>query len=486
MKDSAIPTALTFDDVILRPQRSVIHPRETDIRTRFSRNIVLNIPVVSAAMDTVTEANMAISIAREGGIGVIHKNMPPELQAVHVDQVKRSESGMISNPITLSPSARVAEAHELMKRFRISGVPVTEGGKLVGILTNRDLRFNQELDIPVSKLMTSENLIAAREGITLEDAQAILHEHRIEKLPVVGPDMELKGLITVKDIQKKIDYPVTCSDENGRLRVAAAVGVNEDLGERLEKLLAAHVDAVVVDTAHGHSQNVVDTVKRVKDMHPETEVVAGNIASAEAARELIEAGADAVKVGIGPGSICTTRVISGVGVPQITAILEVAAVTRPAGVPLIADGGIKYSGDITKALAAGADSIMIGGLLAGTEESPGETILYEGRSYKVYRGMGSLDAMKEGSADRYFQAGQRESKLVPEGIVGRVPYKGPVHNSIFQLCGGLRSGMGYQGAGSLEALRERAQFLRVTASGQRESHPHDVTITKEAPNYQAK
>ncbi|MBN2172254.1 MAG: IMP dehydrogenase [Candidatus Krumholzibacteriota bacterium] len=484
MEAKAIPTALTFDDVILRPRRSDIHPSQTDIRTRFSRNITLNIPLCSAAMDTVTEAAMAIAIAREGGIGVIHKNMSPERQAEQVDQVKRSESGMISNPITLPPTALVADAQDLMARYHISGVPITEGGRLVGILTNRDLRFNERPDIPVSELMTKENLVTVRVGTTLEEARAMLHQHRIEKLPVVGKNMELKGLITVKDIQKKIDYPNTCSDANGRLRVAAAVGVGEDLEARLPLLVASHVDAVVIDTAHGHSDNVVAAVRRAKALHPGQEIVAGNVASAEGARELIDAGADAVKVGMGPGSICTTRVISGVGVPQITAILEVASVAGPAGVPFIADGGIKFSGDITKALAAGADCVMIGGLLAGTEESPGETILFEGRSYKVYRGMGSLDAMKEGSADRYFQAGAPESKLVPEGIVGRVPYKGPVRNSIFQLCGGLRSGMGYLGAGDLEDLRANAQFVRVTAAGQRENHPHDVTITKEAPNYQ--
>ena len=484
MKEPAIKTAYTFDDVILRPQRSSIHPRETDLRTRFSRNIALNIPLVSAAMDTVTEANMAIAIAREGGIGVIHKNMPPELQATHVDQVKRSESGMITRPITLPPNARVAEAMELMQRFRISGVPVTEGNLLVGILTNRDLRFNRQPEMRVSELMTSKNLITAQEGITLEEARDILHENRIEKLPVVGPNGELKGLITVKDIQKKIDYPNTCSDPEGRLRVAAAVGVGLDLIERLERLVAAKVDAIVIDTAHGHSDNVIEAVRTAKRMFPGLDVVAGNIASAQAARELIEAGVDAVKVGIGPGSICTTRVVSGVGVPQITAILEVAGVCRAASVPLIADGGIKFSGDITKALAAGADTVMIGGLLAGTDESPGESVLAEGRSYKVYRGMGSIDAMKAGSADRYFQAGAAEVKMVPEGIVGRVPYKGPVKGSIYQLCGGLRSGMGYQGAKDLEALRETAEFLHVTAAGQRESHPHDVTIIKEAPNYQ--
>ncbi|MCP4547410.1 MAG: IMP dehydrogenase [bacterium] len=484
MDPNSIPVALTFDDVILRPRRSALHPRDTDITTRFSRNISLNIPIASAAMDTVTEASMAIAIAREGGIGVIHKNMLPELQAVQVDQVKRSESGMISNPITLPPDAKISEAYELMKRFRISGVPITRKGILVGILTNRDLRFNLTPDMLVSELMTSRNLITARENISLSEARAILHEHRIEKLPVVDDKMTLKGLITVKDIQKKIDYPHTCSDADGRLRVAAAVGVGADLDERLDKLIGAHVDVIVVDTAHGHSQNVIDAVMKIKDKYPTQEVMAGNIATAAAARDLIEAGADALKVGIGPGSICTTRVVSGVGVPQITAIMEVAEVTNGTGVTLIADGGIKYSGDITKALAAGADCIMVGGLLAGTEESPGELVLADGRSFKVYRGMGSVDAMKEGSADRYFQDGAKESKLVPEGIVGRVPYKGQMRNSIFQLCGGLRAGMGYQGAANLAGLKEDAEFMRVTGAGLQENHPHDVTITKEAPNYQ--
>jgi len=484
MSEPQFRIGLTYDDVILQPRHSAIHPRQTDLGSRLSRNIRLNIPILSSAMDTVTEAEMAIAMAREGGIGIIHKNLPPQMQAEQVDQVKRSESGMISRPITLPPKALVAEAMELMRRFRISGVPITEGGKLVGILTNRDLRFNESPNIPVSQLMTSENLVTVREGTTLDEAKAMLHQHRIEKLPVVDEDGTLRGLITVKDIQKKIDYPHANSDENGRLRVGAAVGVGEDLKDRVHLLADAHVDVIVIDTAHGHSQNVIDAVRRAKDLHSDLEVIAGNIATAQAARDLIEAGADGVKVGMGPGTICTTRVISGVGVPQITAILDVAEVTREAGATLIADGGIKYSGDITKALAAGADAVMIGSLFAGTDESPGETILYEGRSYKVYRGMGSLDAMKAGSGDRYGQGGLEESKMVPEGIVSRVPFKGPVKNTVFQLCGGLQSGMGYLGAPDLEILRERAEFVRVTSAGHTEAHPHDVTIIKEAPNYQ--
>jgi IMP dehydrogenase len=484
MSEPQFRTGLTYDDVILQPRHSAIHPRDAQLVTRLTRNITMNIPILSSAMDTVTEAEMAIAIAREGGIGIIHKNLSPERQAEQVDQVKRSESGMITRPITLSPKALVAEAMELMKRFRISGVPITEGGKLVGILTNRDLRFNESPNIPVSELMTSENLITGHEETTLEEAKAILHQHRIEKLPVVDESGALRGLITVKDIQKKIDYPDTNSDEDGRLRVGAAVGVNQELEDRIHLLANAHVDVIIIDTAHGHSANVIDAVKRSKQLYPDLEVIAGNIATAQAAEALIAAGVDGVKVGIGPGTICTTRVVSGVGVPQITAILDVASVARAAGVPLIADGGIKYSGDITKALAAGADSVMIGSLFAGTGESPGESILYEGRSYKVYRGMGSMDAMKEGSSDRYSQGGVAESKLVPEGIVSRVPFKGPVKSTVYQLVGGLRSGMGYLGADSLEMLRERAEFVRVTASGLREAHPHDVAIIKEAPNYQ--
>jgi IMP dehydrogenase len=484
MSEPQLRTGLTYDDVILQPRHSAIHPRDAQLGTRLTRKITLNIPILSSAMDTVTEAEMAIALAREGGIGIIHKNLSPERQAEQVDQVKRSESGMITRPITLSPKALVAEAMELMRRYRISGVPITEAGKLVGILTNRDLRFNERTNIPVSELMTRDNLVTVKEGTTLAEAKAILHEHRIEKLPVVDASGELRGLITVKDIQKKIDYPAANSDEDGRLRVGAAVGVGEDLEQRIHLLADSHVDVIVIDTAHGHSANVIDAVKHAKELYPELQVIAGNIATAQAAEALIEAGVDGVKVGIGPGTICTTRVISGVGVPQITAILDVAGVARAAGVPVIADGGIKYSGDITKALAAGADTVMIGSLFAGTGESPGETILYEGRSYKVYRGMGSLDAMKEGSSDRYSQDGVSESKMVPEGIVSRVAFKGPVKNTIYQLVGGLRSGMGYLGSSSLEMLRERAEFVRVTASGLREAHPHDVAIIKEAPNYQ--
>jgi len=484
MSEPQLRTGLTFDDVILQPRHSAIHPRDARLGTRLTRKITLNIPILSSAMDTVTETEMAIAIAREGGIGIIHKNLPPERQAEQVDQVKRSESGMITRPITLSPKALVAEAMELMRRFRISGVPITEGGRLVGILTNRDLRFNESPNIPVSQLMTCENLITVREGTTLDEAKAMLHRHRIEKLPVVGENGELRGLITVKDIQKKIDYPHANSDEDGRLRVGAAVGVGSAMEDRIHLLAEASADVIVIDTAHGHSVNVIDAVRRAKQLYPEMQVIAGNIATAQAAEALIEAGVDGVKVGIGPGTICTTRVVSGVGVPQITAIGDVASVARKAGVPLIADGGIKYSGDITKALAGGADAVMIGSLFAGTSESPGETILFEGRSYKVYRGMGSLDAMKAGSGDRYSQDGLEESKMVPEGIVSRVAFKGPVKNTVYQLVGGLRSGMGYLGAENLDMLRERAEFVRVTASGLREAHPHDVAIIKEAPNYQ--
>ncbi|MDP6418846.1 MAG: IMP dehydrogenase [Candidatus Krumholzibacteria bacterium] len=484
MSEAVLPVGLTYDDVILKPAHSAIHPREASLESRLSRNISLNIPMVSSAMDTVTETDMAIAMAREGSLGVIHKNLSPERQAEQVDQVKRSESGMITRPITLSPRALVAEAMELMRRYRISGVPITESGKLVGILTNRDLRFNDSPNTPVSELMTRENLVTVREGTTLDEAKALLHQHRIEKLPVVSEDGELRGLITVKDIQKKIDYPLACTDEKGRLRVGAAIGVGEDLEVRLPLLLQSQVDLLLIDTAHGHSENVIQAVRRAKELAPEMDVVAGNIATAEGAKALIEAGVDGVKVGIGPGTICTTRVVSGIGVPQITAIFDVAAVTREAGIPMIADGGIKYSGDITKALAAGADTVMIGSLFAGTSESPGETILFEGRSYKVYRGMGSLDAMKEGTGDRYRQDGVEESKLVPEGIVSRVPFKGPVRNTVYQLTGGLRSGMGYIGARDLDDLRKKAEFLQVTASGLREAHPHDVTIIKEAPNYQ--
>ena len=476
--------ALTFDDVLLVPGYSEVTPKDVDTATDLTRTIRLQIPFMSAAMDTVTEAEMAIAVAREGGLGVIHKNLDPRTQAREVEKVKRSESGMITDPITLEPDKTIDEAQALMRHYRISGVPITEGPKLVGILTNRDLRFVKDTRIRVREVMTSRNLVTVPEGTTLEQAAEILHKHRIEKLLVVNGNGELRGLITVKDIQKKLDYPRACKDQEGRLRVAAAVGVGAETMLRAEALVAAGVDLLVVDTAHGHSRNVLDTVRAVKHKYPSMQVLAGNIATAEAALALIEAGADAVKVGIGPGSICTTRVVAGVGVPQITAIMDVAAVTRPRGIPLVADGGLRYSGDLAKAIAVGADVVMAGSLLAGTDESPGEKILFEGRVYKSYRGMGSLAAMQQGSKDRYFQGEVTEAdKLVPEGIEGRVPYKGRAGDVIYQMVGGLRSGMGYCGCATIGDFHARAQFVRVTAAGMRESHPHDVHITKEAPNY---
>ena len=481
---SGFREALTFDDVLLVPGYSEVTPKDIDTSTRLTRTITLQIPFLSAAMDTVTEAEMAIAVAREGGIGVIHKNMEPRRQAAQVERVKRSESGMITDPITLGPDKSIDEALALMNHYRISGVPITEGAKLVGILTNRDLRFVKDTRRPVREVMTSENLITVPEGTTLEQAAEILHKHRIEKLLVVNGRGELRGLITVKDIQKKLDYPNACKDEKGRLRVGAAVGVGAETMLRAELLVDAGVDLLVVDTAHGHSRNVIDTVAAVKERYPGAQVLAGNIATGAAARALIDAGADAVKVGIGPGSICTTRVVAGVGVPQITAIADVAAVAREAGVPLVADGGIRYSGDLAKAVAVGADCIMAGSLLAGTDESPGEKILFEGRVYKLYRGMGSLGAMQQGSKDRYFQGEITEAdKLVPEGIEGRVPYKGRAGDVIYQMIGGLRSGMGYCGCRTIAEMQEGAELVRVTGAGVRESHPHDVQITKEAPNY---
>ncbi len=476
--------AFTFDDVSLVPLYSEVLPSEVDTRTHLTSGIVLNIPIVSAAMDTVTESSLAIALAREGGIGIIHKNMTIEEQAAEVDRVKRSESGMISNPVTLRPDATVADALKIMARYKISGIPITDSeGKLVGILTNRDLRFLECLDIPVSEVMTKKNLITVPVGTTLEEAKKVLHRNRIEKLPVVDKDMKLKGLITVKDIKKQMEFPNACKDEEGRLRVGAAVGVSRDCMERVKALVAAGVDVIVVDSAHGHSKSVIKLVEKIKQCFEGIDLVAGNVVTAEATETLIKAGADGVKVGIGPGSICTTRVVAGVGVPQVTAIMECYKVASKYNIPLIADGGIKYSGDITKALAAGASSVMIGSLFAGTEESPGETILYEGRSYKVYRAMGSLSAMKEGSKDRYFQEGTEPHKLVPEGIEGRVPYRGPLSSTVYQLVGGLRAGMGYCGARTIEELRTKARFVRITQAGLIESHPHDVTITKEAPNY---
>jgi len=482
MVPEAIAEGLTFDDVLLQPAHSQITPAEADTRTRFTRHIELNIPIVSAAMDTVTESHLAIALAQQGGIGIIHRNMSPDKQAEEVDRVKRSESGMIVDPVTIEPERKIAEALELMTRYRISGVPVTKEGKLVGILTNRDLRFETRYDLPISEVMTKENLITVAVGTTLEEARNILHHHRVEKLLVVDDQFRLKGLITVKDIQKKLKYPNAAKDSQGRLRVGAAVGATGDFLERAQELVRKKVDVVAVDSAHGHSQRVLDALKTLKHHLPNTEIVAGNVASYEGARDLIRLGADGVKVGIGPGSICTTRVVSGAGVPQITAISECSRAAQEGGVPLISDGGVKYSGDITKAVAAGADSVMIGSLFAGTDESPGETILYQGRTFKSYRGMGSINAMAQGNADRYSQDSS-SGKLVPEGIEGRVPYKGPLAELAFQLVGGLRAGMGYCGCETIAELQQKAKFLRVTVAGLRESHVHDVIITKEAPNY---
>jgi len=475
--------ALTFDDVLLMPRHSVTHPKDVSTASRFSRGIALNVPLVSAAMDTVTESEMAIAMARAGGIGVLHKNMSIDRQAAEVDRVKRSESGMILNPITLGPDASLREANALMHRFRISGVPVVDhDGRLVGIITNRDLQFERNLDRPLSEAMTRDRLVTAPVGTTLDEAERILGQNRIEKLPVVDERGALQGLITVKDIHKRRQYPTANKDRHGRLRVAAALGAGGDFLARARALIDAGVDALIIDTAHGHSEGVLDATATVREAFPDVELVAGNVASREGAAALVERGVDAVKVGVGPGSICTTRVVTGVGVPQLTAVFD--AVEGAGEVPVIADGGIKYSGDIVKALAAGASSVMMGSMLAGTEESPGESFLLEGRRYKMVRGMGSLSAMQDGSADRYFQEGELSpKKLVPEGIEGRVPYKGPVGDVLFQMIGGLRSGMGYVGCGSIDQLRTETEFVRITAAGLRESHPHDVTITREAPNY---
>ena len=479
-----IPVSLTFDDVLLLPGYSDVLPVETNIQTKVTRNILMNMPLLSAAMDTVTEADTAISMAREGGMGVIHRNMSIERQAQEVDKVKKSESGMIVDPVTVEPDQKISDVFEVMKRYKISGVPVVEGEQLVGIITNRDLRFETNLNLKVRDVMTRENLITAPEGITLEESKALLHKNRIEKLLVVDKEGRLKGLITIKDIMKLKKYPNACKDSLGRLRVGAAVGVGPEGIARAEALVNAGVDVIVVDSAHGHSRRVIETVAEIKKLFPDTELMAGNIATAEGAEALAKAGADAIKIGVGPGSICTTRVVAGVGVPQISAIFECAPIGEKYGIPVIADGGIKYSGDVVKALAAGAHAVMIGSLFAGTEESPGETILFQGRSYKTYRGMGSLGAMQEGSRDRYFQDVVDEAtKLVPEGIEGRVPYKGPLSASVFQLLGGLKSGMGYVGCRTLKELREKARFVRITQAGLRESHVHDVIITKEAPNY---
>jgi IMP dehydrogenase len=476
-----IPEGLTFDDVLLQPARSAVLPNQVDTSTCVTRNIRLNIPLLSAAMDTVTESHLAIALAQQGGIGIIHRNMSIERQAEEVDRVKRSESGMIVDPVTISPDKKISDALDLMKRFRISGVPVTRDGRLVGILTNRDLRFETRFDLPVESVMTKENLITVPVGTTLEEARSILHRHRVEKLLVVDESFSLKGLITVKDIQKKIKYPNAAKDEHGRLRVGAALGATGDFLERAHALVARKVDVLCIDTAHGHSAKVMEAIRKVKAALPKVDLIAGNVGTYEGSRELIDSGVDGIKIGIGPGSICTTRVVSGAGVPQITAIMDARRAAEPAVVPVIADGGIKFSGDITKAIAAGADCVMIGSLLAGTEESPGETILYQGRTFKSYRGMGSMGAMTQGSSDRYSQ--DAGGKLVPEGIEGRVPYKGLLSDLVFQLVGGLRSGMGYTGSSSIRELQQNARFLRVTAAGLRESHVHDVIITKEAPNY---
>ena len=485
MDDQSIKEGLTFGDLLLVPRESSVLPKDVDVKTELSRNISLNIPIVSAAMDTVTESEAAIALARQGGLGFIHKNMTIERQALEVEKVKKSESGMIIDPITIDPEQKIFEVLNIMTKYRISGVPVVKTGNLVGIITNRDLRFETNLDMKVGDVMTKDNLATVPVGTTLEESKAILHKRRIEKLLVVDNAGKLEGLITIKDIEKIKKYPHSCKDHLGRLRVGAAVGVGPDREERFERLIAANVDVIVIDTAHGHSEGVIEAVKDTKRSFPELELAAGNVATAEGTRALIEAGVDAIKVGIGPGSICTTRIIAGVGVPQMTAIMECAQEAAKADIPIIADGGIRFSGDITKALAGGASSIMIGSLLAGTEESPGDTELFQGRTYKTYRAMGSIEAMREGSKDRYFQETvKEESKLVPEGIVGRVPYRGPLADTIYQLIGGLKAGMGYVGACNIKELQAKAQFLKITAAGLREGHVHDVIITKEAPNYQ--
>jgi len=476
---------LTFDDVLLMPGYSEVLPSQVDVTTRLTATIALNLPLISAAMDTVTESELAIALARQGGLGIIHKNLSPDRQASEVDKVKRSESGMIVDPITLPPDRSIGEALEVMKRFSISGIPITEDGRLVGILTNRDLRFHTDLSQKIRDVMTRENLVTVREGADLNQAKRLLHENRIEKLLIVDEEYNLKGMITVKDIAKRIQFPHACKDDRGRLRVGAAVGVAGDLNERAERLVAAGVDILCVDSSHGHSAGVINTVRKLKKNYPGIDLIAGNVASPEGTRALIDAGVDAVKVGIGPGAICTTRVVTGAGVPQLTAIMTSVEEAVKSDIPVVADGGIKYSGDIIKALAGGAESVMIGSLFAGTDESPGEKILYEGRTYKVYRGMGSIEAMKQGSRDRYFQEHTDDvSKFVPEGVEGRVPYKGPLADSVYQLIGGVRAGMGIVGAAGLKELRQKARFIRITAAGVSESHPHGVAISKEAPNYQ--
>ena len=484
MTKITLEEAYSFDDVLLIPNYSDVLPKDVDTTTWLTKNISLNIPLVSAAMDTVTEARASISMAREGGIGFIHRNMSIESQGVEVDKVKKSESGMIVEPVTITPDRPVEEVKRLMSRYRISGVPVTVGDELVGIITNRDLRFETDLGKQVSEVMTKENLVTVSEGISLEDSKKLLHKHRIEKLLVVDKKGLLKGMITIKDIEKIKKYPKACKDTMGRLRVGAAMGVGPDMEERADALLKAGADVLLIDTSHGHTANVINAVKILKGSFKNIELIAGNVGTAKGAEGLVNAGVDGVKIGIGPGSICTTRIIAGIGVPQMTAIMNCMPISRKTGVPIIADGGIKFSGDITKAIAAGANTVMIGGLFAGTEESPGELVIFQGRSYKMYRGMGSLEAMKKGSRDRYYQSEQgEEDKLVPEGIVGRVPYRGTLSDNIYQLVGGLKAGMGYVGSRTLEELREKARFMKISAAGMRESHVHDVIITKEAPNY---
>ena len=484
MLQKTIREGLTFDDVLLVPRRSEILPKDVSLAVQLTKKIKLNIPVLSAAMDTVTDSRLAIAIAREGGLGVIHKNMSIAEQAAHVDRVKRSEHGVITDPFFLSPEHTIADAKALMARYRISGVPITEGTKLVGILTNRDLRFETDDSRKIGQCMTSKNLVTAKVGTTLEEAKDILAAHRIEKLPIVDDDFCLRGLITIKDIEKATKYPNSAKDENGRLLCAAAVGVSADIEARMEALVAAKVDVISIDTAHGHSAGVLKTIEKIRKLYPDIQLFAGNVATAAATHDLIQAGVDCVKVGIGPGSICTTRVVAGIGVPQITAVADCAEEADKYGIPVISDGGIKYSGDIPKAIAAGAKAVMLGSLFAGTEESPGETEIYQGRSFKSYRGMGSLAAMANGSKDRYFQ--EDAKKLVPEGVEGRVPYKGPLADTVFQLMGGLRSSMGYCGTATIEDLRQNGEFIRITSAGLRESHPHDISITKEAPNYSPK
>lgn len=483
MSSKVIGNALTFDDILLIPARSKVLPKEVDVSTILVKDIRLNIPLVAAAMDTVCEAELAIALAREGGLGFIHKNMSPEEQAGEVDKVKRSESGMIVNPITLPPTEVIGKALLVMERYSISGIPITENGKLVGILTNRDLRFHPNPTLKISEVMTRDNLITVSPDFDMESAQELLHKNRIEKLPIIDSNGELKGMITVKDIMKKIRHPNACKDSRGRLRVGAALGVSADIDERAQALVEADVDVLTIDSSHGHHEGVINAVKHIKNKYPDIPLVAGNVATKAGALTLIEAGADCIKVGIGPGSICTTRVVTGCGVPQATAILECAEACSKHNIPLIADGGVKYSGDITKAIACGADSIMIGSLFAGTKESPGEIELFEGRSYKLYRGMGSIEAMRKGSSDRYFQNVSDVKKLVPEGIEGRVPYKGEVSDSVYQLVGGLRAGMGICGTATIAELKENGRFVQITNAGYSESHPHDITITKEAPNY---